>query len=90
MARAELLLRFPPAADQMDEWRATIQSLIGFAEVGGSQRASLPRPPVAMTMARATGRTKGATPMVESPPRELVQEPCNQELDDASMALSDP
>ena len=31
-----LLLIFPPAADQMDEWRATIQSLIGFAEAEGS------------------------------------------------------
>nr|XP_020152208.1 uncharacterized protein LOC109737488 [Aegilops tauschii subsp. strangulata] len=37
MARAQLLLRFPPAAEQMDEWRATIQSLLGFAEVGGSR-----------------------------------------------------
>lgn len=39
MARAQLLLRFPPATDQMDKWRATIQSLIGFAEAVGSQRA---------------------------------------------------
>nr|XP_020163445.1 guanine nucleotide-binding protein G(s) subunit alpha isoforms XLas-like [Aegilops tauschii subsp. strangulata] len=37
MARAQLLLRFSPAAEQMDEWRATIQSLLGFAEAGGSQ-----------------------------------------------------
>ena len=37
MAWAQLLLRFPPAAEQMDEWRATIQSLLGFAEAGGSQ-----------------------------------------------------
>ena len=37
MVRAQLLLRFPPATDRMDEWRATIQSLIGFTEAGGSQ-----------------------------------------------------
>nr|XP_020170472.1 mucin-1-like [Aegilops tauschii subsp. strangulata] len=36
MARAQLLLRFPPAAEQMDEWCDTIQSLLGFAEAGGS------------------------------------------------------
>ena len=35
MARAQLLLRFPPMAEQMDEWRATIQSLLGFAENEG-------------------------------------------------------
>ena len=37
MARAELLLRFPPAAEQMDEWRASIQSLLDFAEAEGSR-----------------------------------------------------
>ena len=35
MARAQLLLRFPPAVEQMDEW-ATIQSLLGFIEAEGS------------------------------------------------------
>ena len=39
MAWAQLLLRFTPTANQMDEWRATIQSLIGFAEARGSQQA---------------------------------------------------
>jgi hypothetical protein len=36
MAQAQLLLRFPLAAGQMDEWIATIQSLIGFVEAVGS------------------------------------------------------
>ena len=36
MARAQLLLRFSPAAELMDEWRATIQSLLGFTKAGGS------------------------------------------------------
>ena len=29
--RAQLLLDFPPAAEKLDEWRATIQSLVGVA-----------------------------------------------------------
>nr|XP_040249509.1 skin secretory protein xP2-like [Aegilops tauschii subsp. strangulata] len=62
MARAQLLLRFPSAADQMDEWRATIQSLIGFVEAGGSQRAGPSQPPQAMTTTRGAGHTEGATP----------------------------
>ena len=90
MARAQLLLRFPPVDDQMDEWRSTIQSLIGFAEAGGSQRAGPPRPPQATKAARAAGRTEGATLTVQSPPRQSVREPRNQEPDDVSMASSDP
>ena len=31
LARAQLLLDYPPTADKIDGWRATIQSLIGFA-----------------------------------------------------------
>ena len=31
LARAQLLLDFPPAADKADDWRAAIQSLIAFA-----------------------------------------------------------
>ena len=31
LARAQLLLDYPPAPDKIDDWRATIQSLIGFA-----------------------------------------------------------
>ena len=45
-------------------------------------------------MARATGRTEGATPTVQSPPWQPTQglqpEPCNPELDDVSMGSSDP
>ena len=37
MAWVYLLLRFLPAAEQMDEWHATIQSLCGFAKAGGSR-----------------------------------------------------
>ena len=31
LARAQLLLDYPPTEDKIDGWRATIQSLIGFA-----------------------------------------------------------
>ena len=67
IAQAQLLLRFLQAADQMDEWRSTIKSLIGFAEAGGSQRAGPPRPPQATTTAHAAGRAEGATPTMQSP-----------------------
>ena len=36
MAQAHLLLNFPPAPDKMDEWRATIQSLLSFTDTGGA------------------------------------------------------
>ena len=45
LARAQLLLDYPPTANKIDEWRATIQSLIGFAN-GDTPRqpsTSLPR-----------------------------------------------
>ena len=32
LARAQLLLDFPPAAEKLDEWRATIQSLLSLAD----------------------------------------------------------
>ena len=31
LARAQLLLDFPPAAEKLDEWRATVRSLVGIA-----------------------------------------------------------
>ena len=34
LARAQLLLDFPPAAGKLDEWRATIRSLVAVANVG--------------------------------------------------------
>jgi hypothetical protein len=68
MVRAQLLLRFPPAAEQMDEWCATIQSLLGYAEAGGSRRAGPPRLPQATATAHTAARTEGAVPMVQSPP----------------------
>src|SRR5215216_5029048 len=90
MARAQLLLRFPPAAEQMDEWCATIQSLLSFTEAGGLQRAGPPRPAQATTTARTTSHTEGDIPTVQSPPRQPVRAPQNQEPDSVSMASSSP
>jgi hypothetical protein len=35
LARAQLLLDFPPASERMEEWQFTIQSLIGFVNKDG-------------------------------------------------------
>src|SRR4051812_39563076 len=90
MAWAQLLLRFPPAAEQMDEWRATIQSLLGFAEAGGSRGAGPPWPPQAIATAHAAERTEGAIPMVQSLPWQTTRAQQNQDTDNVSMASSDP
>ena len=44
LARAELLLDYPPTSDKIDEWRATIQSLIGYAN-GDTPRRPSASPP---------------------------------------------
>ena len=90
MARARLLLRFPPAAEQMDQWRSTIQSLLGFSKAGGSRRACRLQIPQATATVRAASRTKGAVPTVQSPPRQLARMQQNQDPNNISMASSDP
>ena len=50
LARTQLLLDFPPAAEKLDEWRATIRSLVGVANkdeprpAGPSSRRSVESP----------------------------------------------
>src|SRR6187401_736049 len=44
LARAQLLLDFPPAADKAEDWRATIQSLIAFANNASPQQPATSRP----------------------------------------------
>nr|XP_020183378.1 protein STU1-like [Aegilops tauschii subsp. strangulata] len=90
MAWALLLLRFPPVAEQTDEWRATTQSLLGFAEAGGSGRTGPPRPPQVTMIARTAGQTEGVVPTMQSPPRQQVRAQQDQDPDDVSMASSDP
>lgn len=38
VAQAQVLLNFPPPAHQMEQWRATIQSLLSFANNNRSER----------------------------------------------------
>ena len=68
LARAQLLLDYPPMSDKIDEWRATIQSLIGFAngDTPWQPSASLPRQGC---QARADGdETRGGETTMHSPP----------------------
>src|SRR3954466_8738369 len=90
LARAQLLLDYPPTADKLDGWRATIQSLIGFAN-GDTPRqhsASQPRP---VTQARTDGAKhgRGAT-TVHSPPQKPRSPTRRAHLDDDSTASSNP
>jgi hypothetical protein len=48
LARARLLLGFPPEANRMETWRATIQSLVDYAgqsELGGTSTRHPPSAP---------------------------------------------
>ena len=90
LARAQLLLDYPPTKDKIDGWRATIQSLIGFAN-GYTPRqpsTSLPRQDC---QARADGDEtgRGATTM-HSPPRRPRSPTRRIHLDNDSTASSDP
>ena len=90
LARAQLLLDYPPTADKIDEWRATIQSLISFAN-GDTPRqpsTSLPRQDC---QARADGdKTGGGATTVHSPPRRPRSPTHRVNLDTDSIASSDP
>ena len=44
LARAQLLLDYPPTANKIDDWRATIQSLIGFANGDTARQPSTSLP----------------------------------------------
>ena len=69
LAQAQLLLDYPPTADKTDEWRATIQSLIGFAngDTARQPSTSLPRQDSRM---RADGnKTGGGATSMHSPLR---------------------
>src|SRR3954463_1059484 len=90
LARAQLLLDYPPMADKLDGWRATIQSLIGFAN-GDTPRqhsASQPRP---VTQARTDGaKHGGGANTVHSPPQKPRSPTRRAHLDDDSTASSNP
>ena len=93
LARAQLLLDFPPAAEKLDEWRATIRSLVAVANkddlqlAGPSGRRSI-EPPHA-----GAGRTGGVAAMVHSPPpRQPPRASARRDdaCDNISIASSDP
>ena len=93
LARAQLLLDFPQAAEKLDEWRATIRSLVAVANkddprpAGPSGRRST-EPPHA-----SAGRTEGATVMVHStPPRQQPRASARHDdaCDNIFIASSDP
>src|SRR4051812_2323750 len=54
LARAQLLLDFPPTPDKIDDWRATIQSLIGFAN-GDTPRPATTSHPRQASQVQANG-----------------------------------
>src|SRR4051812_29667873 len=93
LARAQLLLDFPPAAEKLDEWRAISRSLVAVANkddlrpAGPSGRCPT-EPPHAG--ARGTG---GAAATVHSPaPRQPPRASARHDdaCDDISIASSDP
>ena len=93
LARAQLLLDFPPAAEKLDEWRATVRSLVGIANkdeprpAGPVGRRSVEPP-------HASGeRAEGDAATVHSPPpRQLprVSGRRDDARDNISIASSDP
>src|SRR3954468_25108217 len=90
LARAQLLLDYPPTADKLDGWRATIQSLISFAN-GDTPRqpsASQPRP---VAQARTDGaKTGGGATIVHSPHQRQRSPTRRTHHDNESTTSSNP
>src|SRR6187401_3781938 len=87
LARAQLLLDFPPAADKAKDWRATIQSLIAFANNDTPQQPATSRPRQ-VDQAKADGdKTAGGATTVHSPPRKQKSLTRRINVDDDSTAL---
>ena len=93
LARAQLLLDFPPTTGKLDEWRATIRSLVAVAN---KDEPSPVEPPgrcsdgVPCTSGRKVG---GAATTVHSPPpRAVPRMPARHGVsgDEISIASSDP
>lgn len=93
LARAQLLLDFPPAAEKHEEWRAIIQSLnYWFANKDGHQEAG-PSRRRSTEPARANGgRNGGVATMVHSPPPRRQRSPARRAdaRDEGSTASSYP
>ena len=90
LARAQLLLDYPPTKDKIDGWRATIQSLIGFAN-GDTPRQPSTSLPRQGCQARAAGdETRRGTTTMHFPPRRPRSPTRRIHLDSDSTASSDP
>src|SRR3954471_12949074 len=90
LARAQLLLDFPPTPDKIDDWRATIQSLIGFPN-GDTPRQATTSQPWQASQVRADGdKTGGGATTVHSPPRGPRSPTRRVHRDSNSTASSDP
>src|SRR3954470_11688146 len=70
LARAQLLLDFPPAADKAEDWRATIQSLIAFANNDTPQQPATSRPWQDEKTKAGGDKTAGGATTVHSPPQK--------------------
>src|SRR3954464_13531852 len=90
LARAQLLLDFPPTPDKIDDWRATVQSLIGFAN-GDTPRPATTSQPRQASQVRAYGdKTGGGATTAHSPPRRPRSPTRRVRHDSDSTASSDP
>src|SRR3954465_9697328 len=90
LARAQLLLDYPPTADKLDGWRATIQSLIGFANGDTPRQPSAPQPRQ-VTQARTDGaKTGGGVTTVHSPHQRQWSPTRRTNHDNDSTASSNP
>src|SRR3954464_12763466 len=90
LARAQLLLDYPPTADKLDDWRATIQSLIGFAN-GDTPRQPSSSQPRQVGQARTDGaKTGGGATTVHSPPQRPRSPTRRNHHDNDSTASSNP
>lgn len=70
LARAQLLLDFPPAAEKQDGWRSAIQSLIGLANDDKPQQAGPSRWWSTEPMRADGKKTGGGTTTMRSPPQQ--------------------
>src|SRR6187401_25938 len=90
LARAQLLLDFPPAADKAEDWRATIQSLIAFANNDPPPQPATSRPRQVEKTTADGDKTAGGATTVPSPPRKQKTPPRRINVDNDSTASSYP
>src|SRR3954468_19660289 len=90
LARAQLLIDYPPTADKLDDWRATIQSLIGFANGDTPRQPSASQPRRASQAPAGGDKTGGGATTVHSPPQRPRSPTRRNHHDNDSTVSSDP